>query len=346
VNSGVPIAVSAGNGIGTGLYAENACTHSPSDEPLALTVSAVDNTDTRPIWANIGNCVDIFAGGVDVNSTWYTSDTATSLDTGTSMASPHVAGAAAMYLSANPSATPAQVASFLTSQATAGAVKSPGSGSPNRLLYIGGITAGGTGGNVPPSASFTTSTSGLTATATDTSTDSDGTIASRAWSFGDGATASGTPVSHTYAAGGTYTITLTVTDNGGATATTTRSVTVGTGGDPDPATPNLTSGVAKSDTSGASGSWKYYKIAVTAGKSVALTLTGPSCGLLSCALDADLYGRTGSKPTTTTYSCVSAKSGNAESCSVTNAPAGYVYVGVYVYSGSAGQTYTVKATVS
>jgi PKD repeat protein len=262
------------------------------------------------------------------------------------MASPHVAGAAAMYLSANPSATPAQVATFLTSQATSGAVKSPGSGSPNKLLYIGGITGGGGGGNVAPSASFTTSTSGRTVTATDTSTDSDGTIASRAWNWGYSTTGSGTPASHTYAADGTYTITLTVTDNGGATATTTRSVTVGTGGDPDPSTPNLTSGVAKSDTSGASGSWKYYKIAVTAGKTVTLNLTGPSCGLLSCALDADLYGRTGSKPTTTTYSCVSAKSGNAESCTVTNAPAGYVYVGVYIYSGSAGQTYTVKATVS
>jgi subtilisin family serine protease len=348
VNSGVPIAVSAGNGVGNGLYAENACTHSPSDEPLALTVSAVDNTDTRPIWANIGNCVDIFAGGVDVNSTWYTSDTATSLDTGTSMASPHVAGAAAMYLSANPTATPAQVASFLTSQATTGAVKSPGSGSPNRLLYIAGITGGGGGGgNVAPSASFTTSTSGLSVTATDTSTDSDGTIASRSWAFGDGGTASGTPVSHTYAAGGTYTITLTVTDNGGATATTTRSVTVSSGGDPDPSTPTLTSGVAKSDTNGAAGSWKYYKVAVpTAGRSVALTLTGPACGLLQCKPDLDLYGRNGAKPTTTTYTCSSAAGTNNESCTITGAPAGWVYVGVYVYSGAAGSSYTVKATVS
>jgi subtilisin family serine protease len=349
VNSGVPIAVSAGNGIGNGLYAENACTHSPSDEPLALTVSAVDNTDTRPIWANYGNCVDIFAGGVDVNSTWYTSDTATSLDTGTSMASPHVAGAAAMYLSANPTATPSQVASFLTSQATTGAVKSPGSGSPNRLLYISGIVAsgGGGGGNVAPSASFTTSTSGLSVTATDTSTDSDGTIASRAWNWGDGTTGSGTPASHTYAAGGTYTITLTVTDNGGATATTTRSVAVSSGGDPDPATPTLTSGVAKTDTNGAAGTWKYYKVAVpTAGRTVALSLTGPACGLLSCKPDLDLYGRNGSKPTTTTYTCSSAAGTNNESCTISGAPAGYVYVGVYVYSGSAGSTYSVKATVS
>jgi serine protease len=227
-------------------------------------------------------------------------------------------------------------------------VKSPGSGSPNKLLYIGSIPAGGGGGgNVAPTASFTTSTSDLAVTATDTSTDSDGTIASRSWGFGDGATATGTPVSHTYAAAGTYTVTLTVTDNGGATASTTRSVTVSTGGDPDPSTPNLTSGVAKSDTNGAAGTWKYYKVAVpTAGRTVALTLTGPACGLLQCKPDLDLYGRNGSKPTTTTFTCSSAAATNNETCTISGAPAGYVYVGVYVYSGAAGSTYTVKATVT
>ena len=348
VNSGVPIAVAAGNGVGNGLYAEDACTHSPSAEPLALTVSAVNNTDTKPIWANYGTCVDLFAGGVDVTSSWYTSDTATSASSGTSMASPHVAGAAALYLSTNPSATPSQVAQFLTSQATTGAVKSAGSGSPNRLLYVGGISGGGGGGgNVAPTASFTTTTSGLSVTATDTSTDSDGTIASRSWAWGDGTTGTGTPASHTYAAAGTYTVTLTVTDNGGATATTTRSVTVSSTGDPDPATPTLTSGVARSDTSGASGTWKHYKVAVpSSGRTVSLTLSGPACGLLSCPVDLDLYGRNGAKPTTSTYTCSSATGSNNESCTISNAPAGWVYVGVYVYSGSSGQSYSVKATVS
>ena len=126
-----------------------------------------------------------------------------------------------------------------------------------------------------------------------------------------------------------------------------RSVTVSTTGDQDPATPTLTSGVAKSDTNGAAGSWKYYTVAVpTAGRTVALTLTGPSCGLLSCPADLDLYGRNGAKPTTATYTCSSATGSNNESCTISNAPAGYVYVGVYVYSGSAGKSYTVKATVS
>jgi serine protease len=281
-------------------------------------------------------------------SDWYTSNTATQSDDGTSMSAPHVAGAAALYLQANPTATPAQVASFLTSQATSGAVKSPGSGSPNKLLYIGGITAGGTPGNTAPTASFTSSVNGATATFTDTSTDSDGTIASRSWSFGDGGTGTGSPVSHTYTASGTYTVTETVTDNGGASASTSApvTVTVAGGGDPDPSTPTLTSGLARSDTTGASGSWKYYKISVTAGRTVALATTGPSCGLLSCPADIDLYGRNGSKPTTATYTCSAATGSSNETCTITNAPAGWVYVGVYVYSGSAGKSYTVKATVT
>ncbi|MCU1586559.1 MAG: putative subtilase-family protease [Frankiales bacterium] len=349
INSGVTVAVAAGNGYGNGLYAQNACSTSPADVPNAITVSATDNTDTKPIWANVGNCVDLFAPGVGVVSDWYTSDTATQSDDGTSMSTPHVAGAAALYLQQNPSATPAQVASFLVGQATTGAVKSPGSGTPNKLLYIGGISAGGPPpANVAPTAAFTISTSNLSATLTDTSTDSDGSIASRSWAFGDGTTGTGSPVTHTYAAAGTYTVTETVTDNGGLTATASHSVAVsaGTSTDPDPSTPTLTSGVAKSGTSGAKGSWQYYKVQVpAAGKSVALSLTGPACGLLSCPADLDLYGRNGAKPTTATYDCASASSAATESCSITGAPAGWTYVGVYVYSGS-NAAYTVKATVS
>jgi hypothetical protein len=85
---------------------------------------------------------------------------------------------------------------------------------------------GGGGGNVAPVANFGSATNGLTATFTDSSTDSDGTIASRAWTFGDGGTSTATNPSHTYAAGGTYSVSLTVTDNGGATNTKTASVTV------------------------------------------------------------------------------------------------------------------------
>ena len=89
---------------------------------------------------------------------------------------------------------------------------------------------GGGGGNVPPVANFTFTTSGLTANFTDTSTDSDGTITSRSWTFGDGGTSTATNPSHTYAAGGTYTVTLTVTDNGGAQNAHSAPVTVSSGG--------------------------------------------------------------------------------------------------------------------
>ena len=94
------------------------------------------------------------------------------------------------------------------------------------ITHIGG----GGGGNVPPVANFTFTTSGLTANFTDTSTDADGTISSRSWTFGDGGTSTATNPSHTYAANGTYSVTLTVTDNGGAQNSKTQSVTVSSGG--------------------------------------------------------------------------------------------------------------------
>jgi subtilisin family serine protease len=130
IADGVTYAVAAGNSNA------NACNYSPAATPAAITVGATDSNDARASFSNWGTCLDIFAPGVSVLSAWYTSDTATASLSGTSMASPHVAGAAARVLQRYPSYTPAAVASYLTSTATAGVVTNPGTGSPNRLLYV------------------------------------------------------------------------------------------------------------------------------------------------------------------------------------------------------------------
>ncbi|MEV8310853.1 S8 family peptidase [Streptomyces flavidovirens] len=134
IASGVSYAVAAGNG-NQGGKAQDACKYSPARVPQALTIGATDKTDTKSSWSNYGTCLDLFAPGVGITSAWNTGDTATNTISGTSMATPHVAGAAALYLAAHPSATPAQVSDAITANATIGVVQSAGSGSPNRLLY-------------------------------------------------------------------------------------------------------------------------------------------------------------------------------------------------------------------
>ncbi|MFB9908757.1 S8 family peptidase [Allokutzneria oryzae] len=136
IQSGVTFGVAAGNDNG-----KDACGTSPARTPEALTVGSTDSQDTRSSFSNIGTCLDIFAPGSSVTSTWNNGGTNTI--SGTSMATPHVVGAAALYLSANTSATPAQVGKALTDNATAGVVKNAGSGSPNKLLYTGFIGGGG-----------------------------------------------------------------------------------------------------------------------------------------------------------------------------------------------------------
>lgn len=132
IADGVSYAVAAGNDSGA-----NACNTSPSRVANALTVGSTTTTDARSSFSNIGSCLDLFAPGSGITSAWYTSNTATNTISGTSMATPHVAGAAALYLQTNPSATPATVSSYLIGRATSGVVGNAGTGSPNRLLFVG-----------------------------------------------------------------------------------------------------------------------------------------------------------------------------------------------------------------
>ena len=138
IADGIVFGVAAGNNggfVGDLLGSSNACNGSPSRVANALTVAATDSTDTRASYSNIGPCVDIWAPGTNIKSDWMGSNTATNTISGTSMATPHVVGVAAIYLSKYPTSTTTAVMSALTGNATNGAVKSPGSGSVNKLLF-------------------------------------------------------------------------------------------------------------------------------------------------------------------------------------------------------------------
>jgi subtilisin family serine protease len=129
VNAGVTFAVAAGNS------SANACNYSPARAPAAITVGATTSTDVRASYSNFGSCLDIFAPGSGITSAWKNNTTATKTISGTSMASPHVAGAAALYLQGTTNVAPGTVASALIANATTGVVGNAGSGSPNRLLF-------------------------------------------------------------------------------------------------------------------------------------------------------------------------------------------------------------------
>ena len=129
INRGVTFAVAAGNS------GANACNYSPARVAAAITVGSTTSTDARSSFSNYGTCLDIFAPGSSITSAWHTSTTATRTISGTSMASPHVAGAAALYLQANPGASNATVRNALVNGSTTNRVTGAGTGSPNRLLY-------------------------------------------------------------------------------------------------------------------------------------------------------------------------------------------------------------------
>ncbi len=152
INDGVTYAIASGNSNA------NACNYSPARVAAALTVNSSTSTDARSSFSNYGSCTDIFAPGSSITSAWHSSNTATNTISGTSMAAPHVAGAAALYLQGNTSASPATVASALINNSTLNKITSAGSGSPNRLLYTGFI--GGGGGTPAPTISSFSPTSG------------------------------------------------------------------------------------------------------------------------------------------------------------------------------------------
>jgi subtilisin family serine protease len=224
VNDGVSVSVSAGNDT------VNACTQSPARATAALTVAATDRTDARASYSNFGTCVDTFAPGSGIVSDWYTSSTATMTLSGTSMATPHVAGAAAVLLGQQRTLTPAQVASRLIGSATTGVVTNAGTGSPNKLLFVDTPVATPLAVTNPGNQ---TTTAGAAVSLTMRATDGSPPYTWSASGLPAGLTInassgviSGTPTAAAVGAAATSAVTVTVTDSAGGTASTSFTWTV------------------------------------------------------------------------------------------------------------------------
>ncbi len=129
VGDGVNVVVAAGNS------GKDACTTSPARVAVAVTVGALDASDTGAAFSNFGSCLDIFAPGVDIVSTSNATSTATTSMTGTSMAAPHAAGAVAALLHAEPALSPADVSQRLLTAASSGPILNAGPGSPQKILF-------------------------------------------------------------------------------------------------------------------------------------------------------------------------------------------------------------------
>ncbi|MCG5441435.1 S8 family serine peptidase [Micromonospora sp. NIE79] len=262
ISSGVQFVQAAGNS------SDDACYYSPQAVTAAITVGNSTSSDGRNSSSNYGSCLDIFAPGTSIVSASYSSNNGSATMTGTSMASPHTAGAAALYLGANPSATPAQVRAALVDNGTTGKITSPGSGSPNVLLYTGFI--GGTDpGPGSPTVTNPGSRTSAVGQAVDVQVQGSGGTTPYTWS------ASGLPAGLSIGAStgritgsattaGTSNVTVTVTDAAGRTAQATFTWTVTSGGGGcTPAqvvgNPGFESGTSPwTATANVIGSWSQY----------------------------------------------------------------------------------------
>ncbi|HEX6576376.1 MAG TPA: S8 family serine peptidase, partial [Gemmatimonadaceae bacterium] len=212
----------------------------------AITVGATTNTDTQASYSNYGTCVDLFAPGSSIYSAMNTDDYSMGYSNGTSMATPHVAGAAALYLQANPSASPAEVASAIMSSSTSGALTALGSGSPNNLLRVNGNGGSVTlpppppppveptpapAPNAAPTPSFSVSCQKGSCSFDGSASSDDQGVTSYQWTFGDGsssASAASPYTTHNYTQKGNYSVTvgLTVSDAAGLKNTTYKTVSI------------------------------------------------------------------------------------------------------------------------
>jgi serine protease len=347
IDAGVSFVVAAGNSN------SDACTGSPNKVPNAITVASSTNTDARSSFSSWGSCIDIFAPGSDIKSAWHTGSNATNTISGTSMAAPHVAGAAALYLANNTSATPQQVSNHLSSTAVTGKISNP-NGSPNKLLHTG-TGGGGGGGTTPP-------TDGALTKGQSVSDISGATANEKYWTIAVPAgatnlkfdTSGGTgdadlyvkfgakPTTSSYdcrpyksgntencsfasASTGTYHVMIRGYSAYSGLSLVADYTPAGTGGGEG-------GGSTVSNLSAATGAWKHYTLNVPAGmSSLSVDISGGTG-------DADLYVRKGQQPTTSSYDCRPYKNGNVELCEFANPEAAQYHISVRAYSAFSGVT--------
>lgn len=299
----------------------------PARYDVTIAVGATDQNDQIASFSQRGAELDVVAPGVGTVSTRNGGGTTTL--SGTSMATPHVSGAAAALLSANPSLSNEDVRRILRESAvdlgSPGRDNTYGHGRIDVVAALELAGGGGGGGNQPPVADFSFTLDAenpFQVYFEDSSRDSDGSISSWSWDFGDGNSSSQRSPIHTYGSLGTYNVTLTVTDNEGAERSTSQEVVV--------LDSSLGNGVPRSNLSGARGEEIRYTIEVPA------DATNLSFQLSGGTGDADLYVSFGSEPTTGSYDCRPYRNGNNETCSFTNPQEGRYYVMLRGYRAFSG----------